>query len=219
MAHNALAEHVQYCREQVRRKKKSCQQLAEELGVSERAIQACVYGHTYDHIPGALKSPKRRRKPRVRTEPLTADEVRQIRADYAAGKLSVREIADKHGISKSYVSRLGRGMERQDVPGGVLDRAPVRKVSPMEASRRGEKHPNSKLDALCVIGIRALVRHRVPHAKIADIFGTTPENVSMISNRKRWRHVPDVPITPTALQHLPPEAARLLEEKMMQVAS
>ncbi len=211
MGQGALAEHVSYCREQVRRRRATCRELADELGVSERAIQACVYGHTYSDIEGALPSPKRRRK-RKRQTPLTEEEVRGIRADYAAGKETVREIAEKYEVSPSYVVLIGRGDARTDVPGGTRDRRPVRRIPPEQAARRGERHPNARLDALCVIAIRTLESRGVPHARIAEIFDTTPENVCMIARRRRWRHVPDTPITPTALEHLPPMAVELLAE-------
>jgi DNA-binding CsgD family transcriptional regulator len=210
MSQRALASHVTYCREQVRRGLATCRQLAEELGVTERAVQACVYGRTYAHIPGALPSPKRKRR-RQRTTPLTEAEVLQIREEYAAGVLSIEEIAEKHKISRSYVVQLGRGTARKEIPGGTLNRKPVRRVDPKQAARRGERHPNARLDALCVVGIRELARLGVEHARIADVFGTTPENVCMISRRHRWRHVPDMPLTPTALKHLPPAAVELLE--------
>lgn len=209
MGQAALAEHVSYCREQVRRRRATCRQLADELGVSERAVQACVYGHTYANIPGALPSPKRRRRPKRQT-PLTEEEVRGIREEYAAAKKTVREIAEEYGVSPSYVVLVGRGDARKDVPGGTRDRRPVRRIPPEQAARRGERHPNARLDALCVIAIRNLEARGIPHATIADIFDTTPENVCMIARRRRWRHVPDTPITPTALKHLPPLAVELL---------
>lgn len=210
MSHRALASHVAYCREQVRRGRATCRELADELGVTERAVQACVYGRTYSHVPGALPSPKRRRQ-RLRSTPLTEAEVRQIRDEYAAAEMSIEEIATKHKISRSYVVQLGRGMARTEVPGGTRDRRPVRRVDPKQAARRGERHPNARLDALCVVAIRELARRGVEHARIADVFGTTPENVCMISRRHRWRHVPDMPLTPTALKHLPPAAIELFE--------
>lgn len=211
MSSRALADHVAYCREQVRTGRATCRELAEQFGVSERAIQSCVYGHTYRHIPGALPSPRPASKGRRRSAPLTADEVREIRDAYAAGEVPVREIAEKYSISQSYVVRLGRGQARTDVPGGTLERRPIRRRGPGKAARRGERHPNARLDALCVIGIRTLASRGVPHAAIARVFDTTPENVCMIARRHRWRHVPEIPLTPAALQHLPPAAVELLE--------
>ncbi len=179
--------------------------------MSERAVQACVYGQTYKDHPGAL--PRRRRhRPRKRTTPLSEAEIRAIREEYAASEVPIREIAAKYGISDSYVVRLGRGDERGDLPGATRNRRPVRRVDPKQAALRGERHPNARLDALCVVGIRTLVARGIGHAKIADAFGTTPENVCMIARRRRWRHVPDVPLTPTAVAHLPPRAIELLEQ-------
>jgi transposase-like protein len=218
MGRHALAEHVVSCREQVRSGQATCRELAERLGVSERAVQACVYGHTYSDLPGALKSPKRTRQ-RRRSDRLSAEEVMQIRAEYAEGRSTVREIADRHGISSSYVVRLGRGTARTDLPGGTRDRRPARPNGGAASVRRGEKHPNARLDALCVIGIRALARKGVQYATIADIFDTTPENICMIARMHRWRHVPDIPLTPTALKHLPPLAAELLTEGSLSRAS
>lgn len=39
-------------------------------------------------------------------EPLTRKQITQIRADHERGKLSQREIADKHGTSQSTVCRI-----------------------------------------------------------------------------------------------------------------
>jgi hypothetical protein len=209
MRHHPLADHVKVCREQVRTGKATCQQLADRFNVSAKAVQACVYGQTYGHIPGALPSPKQRRRP-GRPTPLSAQDVEQIRAEYAAGELTTLEIAQKFSITKSYVSRIGRGFARTDVPGEIKGDRPKRPRRLHFTPPRGEKHPNAKLDALCIVGIRTLVGKRVPTAKIAEIFGTTPENVSMISNRKRWKHVPDMTLTPTATRFLPPAAVELL---------
>lgn len=211
MDRRSLADHVTYCRDQVRAGRATCRELAEELGFTERAIQACVYGHTYGHIPGALPSPKRHGE-RRRTTPLSEEEVKAIREEYAAGEKPVREIADKYGISRSYVVRLGRGSARTSIPGGTLDRRPVQPKDRKIPIRRGENHPNAKLDALSVIAIREMARRGIPHPVIGGIFGTTPENVCMISQRRRWKHVPDVPITPTALEHLPARAVELLTQ-------
>lgn len=218
MSHHALADWVLEVREQVRTGRASCRELAQRLGISERAIQACVYGHTYAHLPGALRSPKRRRQQRRET-PLTEAEVRAIREEYAASQSTVKEIAEKYRISRSYVVRLGRGDARTDLPGGTRERQPVRKIDPKRTARRGERHPNARLDALCVVGIRALAERGATHAAIADVFGTTPENVCMITRRHRWRHVPDTPLTPTALQHLPPAAIELFEQTSLARAS
>lgn len=204
-----LADHVVYCREQVRTRKATCRELAKQFGVSEKAIQACVYGHTYAHIPGALKSPKRPAK-RRRTRALSEAEVSEIRAAYAAAEKTVAEIAEEYKVSPSYVVRLGRGDARQDIPGGTRNRPALRKARRPIPVRRGESHPLARLDALCVVCIRELVRLGVPHAVIAGIFDTTPENVSMISRRLRWKHVPDMPLTPGAIRHLPPRAQELL---------
>jgi hypothetical protein len=138
-------------------------------------------------------------------------EVSEIRAAYAAAEKTVAEIADEYSVSASYVVRLGRGDARSNIPGGTRNRPTLRKPRQPVPVRRGEKHPLARLDALCVVGIRELVGRGVPHALIADIFDTTPENVSMISRRLRWKHVPDMPLTPTAMQHLPPRAKELLE--------
>lgn len=220
MSHRLLADHVAYCREEVRRGRATCRELAERLGVTERAVQACVYGRTYAELPGALPTRQRRERVRKRTSPLTEAEVRAIRAEYVAAEAPVREIAAKYGVSPSYVVLIGRGKARTDVPGGGGDRRRVvRRVDPKQAARRGERHPNARLDALCVVGIRELVRLGVGHAAIADVFGTTPENVCMIARRRRWAHVPEVPLTPAALKHLPPAAVELLESRRSARAS
>ncbi|HEX7088582.1 MAG TPA: hypothetical protein VF192_00505 [Longimicrobiales bacterium] len=208
MHHHTLAPHVQYCREEVRAGRATCRQLAEKFGVTEKAVQACVYGHTYGHIPGALRSPKKPGK-RKRSQPLSPAEIEQIRKEYLEGERPVREIAEQFGITPSYVVRLGR--ERKGPDGAPLPRRPQRTSRRPPAVRRGERHPQARLDALSVVGIRHLVERGISPTVVAEIFDTTPENISMIASRRRWKHVPDMALTPTAMKYLPPAAVELLE--------
>jgi len=53
---------------------------------------------------------------------------------------------------------------------------------------RGENHPNAKLTRTDV----AVIRRRGKHSKAEDLsaeFGVTPEEISHILNRKRWKHL------------------------------
>src|SRR5690606_41665772 len=99
---------------------------------------------------------------------------------YEAAEKTVAEVAEEDGVSPCFVVRLGRGDARQDIPGGTRNRRALRKARRPIPVQRGESHPLARLDALCVVGIRELVRLGVPQAVIAEIFDTTPENVSMI---------------------------------------
>jgi len=53
---------------------------------------------------------------------------------------------------------------------------------------RGEKHPNAKLTRTDVAEIRRRGRH-VNAEELSDQFGVTPEEISHILNRKRWKHL------------------------------
>jgi hypothetical protein len=54
-------------------------------------------------------------------------------------------------------------------------------------SSPGESHPNAKLTAEVVRVIRASCE---PQSALAERYGTTQANVSLIQNRKAWRHIP-----------------------------
>lgn len=54
---------------------------------------------------------------------------------------------------------------------------------------RGERLPHSKLTAGSVVEIRALAAAGEKHRVIAERFGVTRANVSMIVRRQWWKHV------------------------------
>lgn len=55
---------------------------------------------------------------------------------------------------------------------------------------RGEQKPAAKLKASDVLAIRKMISEKVPHRKIAKIFGVSAPRISYIKNRKEWAHIP-----------------------------
>lgn len=58
--------------------------------------------------------------PKGESGKLTEDDVEAIRELYATGHLSLRELADRHGISRMMASYIVRGMRRANAAGPIL---------------------------------------------------------------------------------------------------
>ena len=81
----------------------SPQQLAEMFGMSQMAISAIQTGKTYENASGTVRGKKQGGKPRV------PDEIRaQIKADWATGLYTQRELAEKYGVSQPTICRIIR---------------------------------------------------------------------------------------------------------------
>lgn len=52
--------------------------------------------------------------------------------------------------------------------------------------QEGDTHPRSKLSATAVREIRASA---LPHVRLAERYGVTPENIATVRARKTWAHV------------------------------
>ena len=75
-------------------------ELAEMFGVKQPIISKIQIGETYQNAGGTVRAKIDRRIP---------DEIRnQIRADYATGKYSLRELARKYGVSQTSIWNIVR---------------------------------------------------------------------------------------------------------------
>jgi hypothetical protein len=71
--------------------------------------------------------------------------------------------------------------------GTVADNNRDKAVKGRAFSSPGESHPNARLTTEIVRAIRA---SRESQSALAQRYGTTQANVSLIQNGKAWRHVP-----------------------------
>ncbi len=85
--------------------------LAKEYGVSQGLISQIVKGEAWAHLPmgKVAYSELDRRGANHPFASVTDDVVRAVKADYAAGGITYRELAAKYGISRTTVSRIVRG--------------------------------------------------------------------------------------------------------------
>ena len=73
-------------------------QLAEKFGTHEKTIRRVQRGKTYANVDVSIREPKVTRIP---------DEIRaQIRADYATGNYTMKQLAEKYGLNQSTISRI-----------------------------------------------------------------------------------------------------------------
>ena len=76
----------------------SRKELAEMFGINERTISAIQTGKTYENAGGTIRKKIDRRIP---------DEIReQIRADWATGQYTQRELAEKYGVGQTSIRRI-----------------------------------------------------------------------------------------------------------------
>ena len=56
---------------------------------------------------------------------------------------------------------------------------------------KGEKHPNHKLNQFQVLRMRLIwdIDKNITKTKIASMFNTTLQNVSLILKRTNWKHI------------------------------
>lgn len=115
---------------------------------------------------------------------LTSEQVMEIRAGWVAG-LTLRELSKTYGTSKANISGIISLKSWTHLP-AVLG---PRKESPTGLFERGEVPPNTKLNPEKVREIRRLGEQGLHPREIAERYGVTPENISMILKRKTWKHV------------------------------
>ena len=111
---------------------------------------------------------------------LTEADVRDIRRRYAAGGVTLDELAAEFGVGMANIYMITSRRSWKHVDDQVT---PV-------AHDRGERHPRAKLTEADVRAIR--VRYAaggVTQKRLADEFGVTESNIKLIIDRKSWNHV------------------------------
>lgn len=121
-------------------------------------------------------------RPRATIAPrrkLTPEQARAIRTRYAAGGVTLAELAREYGVSLTAVGQVTAGRTWRDAGGSVT---PPR-------SRRARAGRDAKLTPDAV---RALRRERaagVPLHVLAGRYGVTAATASSAANRRTWKHV------------------------------
>jgi hypothetical protein len=64
-----------------------------------------------------------------------------------------------------------------------------RKHGTISKNLRGERNPFNKLTETQVMKIRDMHGHGTPQKKLSNIFNVAPHSISVIVNRKTWRHL------------------------------
>lgn len=120
------------------------------------------------HVPNRLGE-------EVRTSKLTVTQVESIREIYAAGNITISNLAERFKVSRSNIHSILKGMSWRRNGGSIAPKHP--------------KH-SRKLQKNDVVEIRRLLREGVPQQVIADKFQVNNASVSMINTRKTWKNVP-----------------------------
>ena len=85
--------------------------LAAQYGVSERVIRDCRLGNRYKRASGPI----------VKRTKLSDGRVRDMREEASNTKVSFRDLAEKYGVSVSYVSLVVRGKRRAKAGGPISE--------------------------------------------------------------------------------------------------
>ena len=85
--------------------------LAAQYGVSERVIRDCRLGNRYKKANGPI----------VKRTKLSDGRVRDMREEASNTKVSFRDLAEKYGVSVSYVSLVVRGKRRAKAGGPISE--------------------------------------------------------------------------------------------------
>lgn len=112
---------------------------------------------------------------------LTDAQVLQIRARYAAGGITYRQLAGAYGVSQTLIAMTLRREIWTHVAGD----------KPPPWSQEGERANGAKLTDEKVRAIRARwAAGGVTQAKIAADYGVARSLISLVVTRKIWRHIP-----------------------------
>ncbi len=119
----------------------------------------------------------------------------------------MQEIADKFGVSMSYVSGIKNGNIRQ---GTKIQRTPK--------YRKGQDQPNSKLTDEDVLSIKSKLAQKVKRSVIMEEFGVSKTLIQMIATGKAWPHIKAdyvyEPLNHNGNTHLTPELVRELKKDL-----
>lgn len=108
---------------------------------------------------------------------LTADDILAIRASDEAHVA----LAERHGVTFQTIAQVRNGNRWRHIKVVAVDRAPT-----VRPDRRGEKSNLAKLTADKVREIRAA---NGTLAELSKRFGVAESTISLIRNRKIWKHV------------------------------
>ena len=112
---------------------------------------------------------------------LTEAEVLHLRARYAAGGITYRQLATAYGVSQTLIAMTLRREIWTHVAGD----------KPPPWSQEGERANGAKLTDEKVRAIRARwAAGGIPQAKLAADYGVTRSLISMVVTRKIWKHLP-----------------------------
>lgn len=114
----------------------------------------------------------------------TGQDVMEIRWSYLGGE-TLRQIAARFGTSSTNVGYIVRGQSWPNLP---HPEGP-RRETPTGRFNKGAVPASTKLNPEKVREIRQLGAQGLHRREIADKYGVTPENISMILARKTWKHV------------------------------
>jgi hypothetical protein len=123
---------------------------------------------------------------RVGGSKLTAEQVRDIRALYAAGGVTQQMLGDRFGVKRETIGYIIRGDNWLHVA------AKDERVSLADPSRRasiGTRNGSAKLTDDSVRRIRQLRSEGVPFRQLAADFGVTVKVIYDIMKGKIWKHV------------------------------
>jgi predicted DNA-binding protein YlxM (UPF0122 family) len=110
---------------------------------------------------------------------LTDEDVIEIRRLYESCDLSVKDIADKKGITYGAAQSIINGSNWKHLP--ITKRLHLR--------TRGSKNPCAKLTEDQIGEIRNLLKDGFRQTDIAERFGVRQTTISDIALGKRWKHV------------------------------
>jgi HNH endonuclease len=119
---------------------------------------------------------------------LTADQVRDIRALYAAGNQTHQQLADTFGVTREAVSLIARGKNWKhvaDADGFAAISDPKRRGKP------GEKNIHAKLTEQQVREIRRLIKAGIHRVDLALQFDVSIHTIHAIRYGQIWTHVTD----------------------------
>lgn len=110
---------------------------------------------------------------------LTAVQVHEVLEDYASG-LNIREVAEKFGVSKCAIGAILRGVSWREITNGAR----------VTRRNEGEASPTAKLKEAQVLEIRS--KHATGEftfKQLGRMFSVSEATISMLVNRKTWRHI------------------------------
>jgi hypothetical protein len=118
---------------------------------------------------------------------ITADQVQQIKIDYASGSFTQQQLAEKYGVGKGVISDIIRCKTWKH----LLEESEkqIYYSGKNKEHKRGERNGNSKLTENDVREIRHLYSEGFERVNLAAMFCVTLDSIAKIVRRKSWKHV------------------------------